>query len=192
MKVFLLWVLSGRGLCDELITRREESYQLWCVVVCDLETSWMRRPWLTGGCRAKNKQTNNNKRKADSHSVHNSDPPRTRTYICLPLPQPVVTPPPPSGHSPSHWLRQFPTKTPSGINTPHVPSQSFFIHLPMKMEPIEGSETSDIRTKTPGNYPKENILHIEHGESLKSIKHWNDVTFEYNFKVCQKNFHGSQ
>ena len=26
-------VLSGRGLCDELITRPEESYRLWCVVV---------------------------------------------------------------------------------------------------------------------------------------------------------------
>jgi len=26
------------GLCDELITRPEESYLLWCVVVCDLET----------------------------------------------------------------------------------------------------------------------------------------------------------
>ena len=32
-------VLSGRGLSDELITRPEESYRLWCVVVCDLETS---------------------------------------------------------------------------------------------------------------------------------------------------------
>jgi len=30
-------VLSNRGLCDELITRPEESYRLWCVVVCDLE-----------------------------------------------------------------------------------------------------------------------------------------------------------
>jgi hypothetical protein len=30
-------VLSGRGLCDKLITRPEESYRLWCVVVCDLE-----------------------------------------------------------------------------------------------------------------------------------------------------------
>ena len=30
-------VLSGRGLCDELITRPEVSYRLWCVVVCDLE-----------------------------------------------------------------------------------------------------------------------------------------------------------
>ena len=36
-------VLSGRGFCDELITRPEESYRLWCVVVCDLETSRMRR-----------------------------------------------------------------------------------------------------------------------------------------------------
>jgi hypothetical protein len=30
-------VLSDRGLCDELITRPEESYRLWCIVVCDLE-----------------------------------------------------------------------------------------------------------------------------------------------------------
>jgi hypothetical protein len=29
----------GRGLCDELITRPEESYRRRCVVVCDLETS---------------------------------------------------------------------------------------------------------------------------------------------------------
>ena len=27
-------VLSGRGLCDVLITRSEQSYRLWCVVVC--------------------------------------------------------------------------------------------------------------------------------------------------------------
>ena len=32
-------MLSGRGLRDELITRPEESYRLWCVVVCDLETT---------------------------------------------------------------------------------------------------------------------------------------------------------
>ena len=29
-------VSSGKGLCDALITRPEESYQLWCIV-CDLE-----------------------------------------------------------------------------------------------------------------------------------------------------------
>jgi len=53
-----LCALSGRGLFDELITRPEESYRLWCFVVCDIEISWMRRHWPTGGCRAKNKQTN--------------------------------------------------------------------------------------------------------------------------------------
>jgi len=38
--------LSGKGLCDELITRPEESYRLCCVVVCDLETSRMGAPYI--------------------------------------------------------------------------------------------------------------------------------------------------
>ena len=45
-------ILSGRGLCNELFTRPEESYRLWCDVVCDLKTSRMRRPWLGLGRRA--------------------------------------------------------------------------------------------------------------------------------------------
>jgi hypothetical protein len=39
-------VLSGRGLCDELIARPEESYRLWCVGVCDLETSRICTPYI--------------------------------------------------------------------------------------------------------------------------------------------------
>jgi len=39
-------VLSGRGLCDELITRPEECYRLCCVVVCDLETSRIGAPYI--------------------------------------------------------------------------------------------------------------------------------------------------
>jgi len=39
-------VLSGRGLCDELITRLEESYRLCCVVLCDLETSRIGAPYI--------------------------------------------------------------------------------------------------------------------------------------------------
>ena len=39
-------VLSGRGLCDELITRPEESYRLCCVVLYDLETSRMGAPYM--------------------------------------------------------------------------------------------------------------------------------------------------
>jgi len=35
-------------------------------------------------------------------------------------------------------------------------------------EPIEGSETSEFRTQTLGNYPPKK-LHKEHGESLKSL-----------------------
>ena len=46
-------MLSGRGLCDGVIIRPEESYRLWCVVECDLEISRMRRLWSTGGCCAK-------------------------------------------------------------------------------------------------------------------------------------------
>jgi hypothetical protein len=49
-------VLSGRGLCDELITHPEESYRLWCVVVYDLEAPRMWKPWPTGVCCVKNKQ----------------------------------------------------------------------------------------------------------------------------------------
>jgi hypothetical protein len=42
MDVCLLWVLSGRGLCDGLITHLEESYRLWRVVF-DQETSKTRK-----------------------------------------------------------------------------------------------------------------------------------------------------
>jgi len=48
-------VLSVRGLCEELITRPEESYRLCCVAVCDLETSLMRRPWPALGRSATKK-----------------------------------------------------------------------------------------------------------------------------------------
>jgi len=52
-------VLSGRCLCDELITCPEESYRLCCVVVCDPETSRMRRPWPALGCSATKKNSSN-------------------------------------------------------------------------------------------------------------------------------------
>jgi hypothetical protein len=60
-------VLSGRGLCDGLVTRPEESYRLWRVVVCDQETSKTRRvsPLLgfenttTMGCNARKTNKHN-------------------------------------------------------------------------------------------------------------------------------------
>jgi len=36
----------GRTHLDELITRPEEFYRLWCVVVCDLETSKIGAPYI--------------------------------------------------------------------------------------------------------------------------------------------------
>jgi len=42
-------VLSGRGLCDGLIIRSEESYRMWRVAVCDQETSYARRLKPTRG-----------------------------------------------------------------------------------------------------------------------------------------------
>ena len=58
MDVSLLWVLCVvryRSLRRADHSSRR-AYRLWCVVVCDRETSWKRSPWPTGGCCAKNKQ----------------------------------------------------------------------------------------------------------------------------------------
>jgi hypothetical protein len=49
-------VLSGRDFGVGPNIRSEESYRLWCVVECDLETSCMKRPWPALGCRAKKKK----------------------------------------------------------------------------------------------------------------------------------------
>jgi hypothetical protein len=51
-------VLSGRGPCDGLIIRPEESYRVWCVSECDCKASTMRRPWPTRGCCAMEEKLN--------------------------------------------------------------------------------------------------------------------------------------
>ena len=44
--LFLMFLdLTQRRTTVELITRPEESYRLWCVVVCDLETSRIGAPY---------------------------------------------------------------------------------------------------------------------------------------------------
>jgi len=50
-------------------------------------------------------------------------------------------------------------------------NEVYFIHLPMKMEPIVSSETSAIRTQTPGNYPKRNNLRLEICLRLNILKY---------------------
>ena len=53
-------MLSGRGLCDELITRPEESYRLCCVVLCDLEASRIGAPYIYDISRLRVKVIRNN------------------------------------------------------------------------------------------------------------------------------------
>jgi hypothetical protein len=49
----------GSGVCDELITRTEESYRVRvcvCLIVCDIETPITRRPRPELGCRTTGKE----------------------------------------------------------------------------------------------------------------------------------------
>ena len=54
----------------------------------------------------------------------------------------------------------------------------FHLHLPMKMEPIVSSETSAVRTQTPGNYPKRNKLYTSYNflfagcQCMPLLAHW--------------------
>jgi len=70
-------LLSGRGLCDELITRPEESYRLCCIVVCDLETSRMGAPYIYDISRLRVKDLKEEKKgqdireKSHTESLHN-------------------------------------------------------------------------------------------------------------------------
>ena len=48
-----LLCLFVSGLCDELITRSEDSYRVACLIVCDSEISETRRPRPNLGCATK-------------------------------------------------------------------------------------------------------------------------------------------
>jgi hypothetical protein len=52
-------VLSGGSLCDELITRPEESYRLWRVIVCDLENLLNEEAMARVGPQRQKKNNNN-------------------------------------------------------------------------------------------------------------------------------------
>jgi hypothetical protein len=56
-----VFVLSGRGLCDGLIPRPEESYRLWCVSECDQVENKQPRHLLWTGRRGKDCETRRKK-----------------------------------------------------------------------------------------------------------------------------------
>jgi hypothetical protein len=39
---------------------------------------------------------------------------------------------------------------------------------PLKMEPTQVTETSEVKTQTPGKFPEESTLESQHGEILKT------------------------
>ena len=109
--------------------------------------------------------------RGDNHPTKNSNP--SCTAIIYSLPPLTVCLSPPTSHRPTSYWLPLPTSPsnptyPTGIYTLYIMSLTFFIHLPMKMEPIRSNETSAIKTRTPGNYQKRNILQLKHGKSLKT------------------------
>jgi len=54
-----VYVLSSRGLCDELITRPEESHRLWYVFMCDLENLKNEEAMTRVGSQRHKKKNNN-------------------------------------------------------------------------------------------------------------------------------------
>jgi hypothetical protein len=62
-------VLLGRGLCDELITRREESYRVWCV-----QRVWSRKPVREGHDKESGRSATTKIRRDITINVHNSSP----------------------------------------------------------------------------------------------------------------------
>jgi hypothetical protein len=66
-------VLSGRGLCDELITRPEESYRLLRAVVCDQEILWTRRSQPALGCRARENNNNTINNNINNNKINNNN-----------------------------------------------------------------------------------------------------------------------
>jgi len=52
----------------------------------------------------------------------------------------------------------------------------------MKLQPIEGSETSTIISQTSGNYPKENVVYSVNGQNLQSRQ----VSYLKIVKTCPR------
>jgi len=83
--VSILWVVVccvGSGLCDELKTHAEQCYRVCvrvraCLIVCELETSTMRRPRSEVGCSA----TKSSGKRQHSSTLKVEATSRNRTFI---------------------------------------------------------------------------------------------------------------
>jgi len=100
-----------------------------------------------------------NSKGRDNPPTHNSNSHLHRTYIHPPTSITCWTSNRPAGAHHFLLARPLPCSKPNQIYIPRtILPLTYFIHLAMKMEPTVSSETSAIRTQTPGNYPKRNKL----------------------------------
>jgi hypothetical protein len=76
---FVCCVLSGRVLCDELITRPEESYRLWRVVVCDQENLVNEEAIARAGLQSQRKKSKRAHCTHDYLKLEYYRPPHSRT-----------------------------------------------------------------------------------------------------------------
>ena len=112
-----------------------------------------------------------NLKRGDNHPTKNSNPSCTAIIYTLPTSHglPIrsnLTRPT------SYWL-PLPTSPsnptyPTGIYTLYIMSLTFFIHLPMKMEPIRSSETSAIKTQDARELPKKEHITVETWRKLEN------------------------
>ena len=70
---------TSTSLCDEVITRPEESYRLWRVVVCDLETSKEEAKIPLKGCEYKPTMCCDAERKKNTSTIRNV----MASYLCV-------------------------------------------------------------------------------------------------------------
>jgi hypothetical protein len=54
------------------------------------------------------------------------------------------------------------------MESSRITSRIIHTYPPMKMGPIQCSGTSAYKIQTLENYPQDNVLHPQHGESLKT------------------------
>jgi hypothetical protein len=107
--------------------------------------------------------------KRDKYITRNNPTATWHTSLYHPPPHPPTHPEPPTTCAKhSHWPDLPQPYTQPRYKLPGFPLHPTVYFQPLKMELIQGSETSANCILTRGIYPKEHIHYSNHGESLKS------------------------
>ena len=102
------------------------------------------------------------KEKRDKHTAHNNLNATWHTSFIPPTPHwPTYSEPPTTWCLTPHWFGTGLVNNPGRVYiAPCFLSHPTVYHQPLKIEPIQGSETSANYNLTPGKYPKEHFQHM--------------------------------